>query len=159
MDLIFQKISSYNLFNYLFSGVIFSILVSQTTSFNFVQTDPVLAVFLYYFIGLIISRIGSLIIEPILRKTSFVKFAKLSDFITASGKDPKIETLSESNNVYRTFISVFVCILLIKLYDLFAIQTVNSYLLIVLLLIIFLFSYKKQTRYIVKRINKSKSHE
>ena len=142
-----------------FSGVIFSVLALQTSSFDFIQTDPVLAVFLYYFIGLIISRIGSLVVEPILRKTSFVKFARYSDFIMASEKDPKIETLSESNNVYRTLISVFVSLLFLKLYDLLSITSDNSFLLIIFILLVFLFSYRKQTRYIVKRINKSKPHE
>jgi hypothetical protein len=58
-----DKLSSYNLFNYLLPGIVFVILSSDFTRYSFVQQDIVLGLFLYYFIGLAISRFGSLIIE------------------------------------------------------------------------------------------------
>ena len=65
-----EKLSSYNIFNYLLPGIVFVALADALTSFHFVQQDIVIGVFVYYFIGLIISRLGSIVIEPILSKRS-----------------------------------------------------------------------------------------
>ena len=118
------KISSYNLFNYLFSGVLFVILANYFTPYSFVQKDLVLGVFLYYFIGLVISRVGSLFIEPILKKISFVKFMPYPDFVKALKVDPSLDVLSEVNNMYRTLTAVFVSLIFLKLYQLVSLKFV-----------------------------------
>lgn len=162
MKEIIEKISSYNLFNYLLPGIIFVCISKYLTDYNFIQENDFLGAFLYYFIGMVISRFGSLVIEPILKKTSFVKFEPYSDYIDASKKDDKIELFSEVNNTYRTIIAVFTLLVILKAYN-----TIQNYIdipnyisliiLSVLILLLFLFSYKKQTNYLSKRIIKSKS--
>ena len=157
MKEILEKISSYNLFNYLLPGVIFVILLSKITQYSFVQDDVVIGLFLYYFIGLVISRFGSLIIEPILKKLKFVIFANYKDFVNASKNDEKLEVLSEVNNTYRTLCSMFILLLAIKIYENICNKWIflkenSTTLLIILLIIMFLFSYRKQTGYITKRI-------
>lgn len=157
MKEILDKISSYNLFNYLLPGTLFTILLDKLTIFSFVQNDFISAAFVYYFIGLVISRFGSLVIEPILRKISFLEFTDYREFISASKKDPKIDLLSESNNMYRTFSSMLILLMLLKLYELIELKfqmlkNWDQYILIGLLLIMFLYSYRKQTGYITKRI-------
>lgn len=162
MDKVIDKISTYNLFNYLLPGVLFVIFAKNFIPFDFIQGNIVLDVFLYYFIGLVISRFGSLVIEPLLKRVKFLHFAKHEYFIVASKDDPKIEILSEENNMYRTFISMFVLLLLSKLYfhiqNLYPqIQQWSLYILIVCLLVMFLYSYRKQTAYIFKRIDHTKN--
>ncbi len=157
MKELLDKISSYNLFNYLFPGILFAVLSKEITIYSFLQENLIIGVFVYYFIGLVVSRIGSLIIEPILKKLSFLKFADYKDFISASQTDSKIELLSEINNMYRTLTSLFILLLLLKLYELIEsnlpiLKDWNSYILLALLLFMFLFSYRKQTNYIIKRI-------
>jgi hypothetical protein len=152
-----DKLSSYDLFNYLLTGIIFVILGSELTHYSFIQQDIVTGLFLYYFIGLVISRIGSLVIEPLLKRISFIQFADYKDFIAASEKDKKIELLSEVNNTYRTFCSLFILLLLLKLYEGIqsrfpALMDWDATILVVLLFVIFLFSYRKQTGYITRRI-------
>ena len=152
-----SKISSYNLFNYLIPGVIFVIAASKVTRYSFIQADIVIGLFLYYFIGLVISRFGSIVIEPILRGISFLKFADYKDFVAASKKDEKIEVLSEANNTYRTLCSLFVLLLLLKGYerieDRFVfLKDYSGMIIVSLLLVMFLFAYRKQTLYIIKRI-------
>lgn len=165
MNELLGKISSYNLFNYLFSGVLFVALSAIFTSHSFVQEDIVVGVFVYYFIGLVISRIGSIIIEPVLKFFSFVKFTSYSDFVVALKKDPGLDVLSEVNNMYRTLISVFLGIIFLMFYDLLKtkllwIQNYEIVLLLLILLVLFLFAYKKQTSYITKRIRTNlQSHE
>lgn len=157
MKELLDKISSYNIFNYLLPGILFAVILNKITIYSFIQNDLIVGAFVYYFIGLVISRFGSLVIEPLLKRIIFVKFAPYSDFIAATKKDAKIELLSEVNNMYRTLCSMFVLILLFLIYQ--SIQIVlpimgqwNPYIVIALLLIMFLFSYRKQTDYIKKRV-------
>lgn len=157
---ILSKLSSYNLFNYLFPGILFVIVASKVTHYSLIQQDVVIGVFLYYFIGLVVSRFGSLVIEPILRKTSFLRFADYKDFVAALKKDEKLELLSEVNNTYRTLCSLFTLLLLLKLYEVIETKLPflaewNALVLLVLLLVMFLLSYRKQTGYITKRIKAS----
>lgn len=162
MTELINKISSYNLFNYLFSGVLFVVLASKFTSHSFIQEDLVIGFFLYYFMGLVISRIGSLIVDPILKGISFVKFREYPEYVEASKKDPSIEVLSEANNTYRTLVAVCLSLLFLKIYDIFSLRFIVStqceiYTLLILLLVMFLFAYRKQTSYISKRIEKVNS--
>ncbi len=152
-----NKLSTYNIFNYLFPGIIFVILAEKFTHHSLIQEDIVIGVFLYYFIGLVISRFGSLAIEPLLRKISFLCFSDYRDFVNAAKKDEKLEVLSEVNNMYRTLCALFILLLILKLYEtieiLFPVLTEWSpTLLIALLLFMFLLSYRKQTSYVTKRI-------
>ncbi|MHB8988575.1 MAG: hypothetical protein ACYC6S_07305 [Desulfobulbia bacterium] len=154
-----EKLSSYNIFNYLLPGIVFVALCEALTTFSFVQKDIVLGVFLYYFIGLVISRIGSLIIEPSLKYIKFVQYAKYENFVSASNEDDKLEVLSEVNNMYRTFCSLFLVLSLLKIYEKISsyfpgVSSWNIEILIVFFLILFCLSYRKQTEYITKRVNK-----
>jgi hypothetical protein len=155
-----DKISSYNLFNYLFPGILFAVISKEITSYSLLHENLIVGFFIYYFIGLVVSRFGSLVIEPLLIKISFLKFADYKEFVSTSKKDDKIELLSEINNMYRTLCSMFILLLLLKLYELIEfilpiLKDWNTYILVVLLLVMFLLSYRKQTNYITKRI---KSH-
>jgi len=162
MNEIIKKLTSYNIFNYLLPGIIFVVIVQCVTSYKFIQGDTVVDLFLYYFIGLVVSRFGSLIIEPFFKRIKFVKFSEYKDFIVASKNDNKLEIFLEQNNMYRTFISMLMLILLLKTYE----TTQSSlnylpiggdkYILLVGIMLIFILSYLKQTKYITNRINLNK---
>ena len=155
-----DKLSSYNIFNYLLPGTLFVGLGKEISSYSFVQDNLLIGLFLYYFIGLIISRLGSLTLEPLLRnkKIKFVKFAPYEDFVKASKLDPKIEIFSEQNNMYRSLCMLSITLILLKIYDLVwgsgsldNVAIIFSFL--IGILVLFLFSYKKQTeKYVVKRV-------
>ena len=157
MKEIYDKLSSYNIFNYLFPGILFVLLSKVFTCYNFILDNDFHGAFLYYFIGMVISRFGSLIIEPFLKKVSFLQFEPYRNFVIASVKDEKIELLSEVNNTYRTIVSLFIILLLLKAYNLldshFHFPNHTAYVMgPILLILMFLFSYRKQTNYISKRI-------
>jgi hypothetical protein len=161
MKELLDKISSYNIFNFLLPGILFSVLIKQICDINLINGDILIGAFEYYFIGLVISRFGSLIIEPILKKINFVKFADYSDFISASNQDSKIEVLSETNNMFRTLISMLLLVLLIMGYQFIVSKWIflknnENIILILTLVIMFLFAYRKQTNYITKRIKSKK---
>jgi len=157
MNELLSKLSSYNVFNYLLPGIVFAVLASETLHYSVPQRDILTSAFLFYFVGLVVSRFGSLVVEPLLKGLSFVKFADYKDFVAASKKDSQLEVLSEVNNAYRTLASLFSLLLLLKLY--MKLENRFPYLkewdatgLAVLLLVMFLFSYRKQTSYITRRI-------
>ncbi|MBF4989786.1 hypothetical protein [Methylophilus sp. QUAN] len=156
-----DKLTSYNLFNNLLPGVIFLTFFNELLSIDLLGENLAKAFFISYFVGLIIGRIGSLIIEPILKKVGFIKFASYENFVEASKKDPKIDILSESNNIYRVIIATFVLILIAIGYEKLANECVWFYehrliIFSVAVLLLFLFSYRKQTAYINKRVASAK---
>jgi hypothetical protein len=161
MKELIEKISSYNLFNYLLPGILFAVFTERVTSYKIIQSDIFVALFLYYFIGLVISRIGSIVLEPLMRRTRFVTFAPYRDYVTVAAKDAKLETLSEANNMYRTLCALFVSLGMLKLLEFLAdwaalsAQT-DRFILLGLLFVLFAAAYRKQTRYIRERIEVEK---
>jgi hypothetical protein len=157
MNELLGKLSSYHLFNYLLPGCLFAVTATALTHRQFIQQSVVLGFFVYYFYGLIISRVGSLFVEPLLRWLGFLKFAEYGEFIAACKVDPKIDVLSETNDMYRTL-----CALLIVLVVLQGMMFIEQRWpgckvgeLPALVLVAFgliLFSYRKQTKYITDRI-------
>jgi len=160
MKELLDKLSTYNIFNYLFPGVLFVVILSKISNYNLLQEDIITGAFIYYFIGLIVSRVGSLCIEPFLKWIKFIKYSDYKKYLSASKEDSKIELFSEINNMYRTLCSLFLLLLLIKIYETYLaglkfFESYDSILIVLLLLLIFLFSYRKQTKYISKRVESS----
>ena len=157
MKELLAKLSSYNIFNYLVPGAVFAALGERITSYNLVHEDIVVGLFQYYFAGLVISRIGSLVVEPVLKRLRFVTFATYEEYVRVSAIDSKLEELSESNNMYRTFCALFVVLLVLVLseplaYHFPSVVRFMRHVLLGSLLVLFLFSYRKQTGYITARI-------
>ena len=71
MDKIIEKMDSYNIFNYLLPGALFNYLFKQFFDMELVQGNIVENLFVYYFLGMIVSRIGSIFIEPICKKIKY----------------------------------------------------------------------------------------
>jgi len=154
---ILDKLSSYNIFNNLLPGIVFVALAEPFLNRSFIQKDLLVGLFLYYFIGMVISRIGSLVVEPILKRTSFVRFVSYADFVDAAKADVKIDVLSEVNNMYRTLTALLLFLMALRGYEaieacLPTIRKASPFMAVLSLLILFLWSYRKQTSYITKRI-------
>jgi hypothetical protein len=157
MKELLDKLSSYNIFNYLLPGTVFVALAQRISDHTFRYDNIVVELFAFYFIGLVISRIGSLIVEPILKRVRFVIFADYKDFVHACEKDPKIETLSEQNNMFRTLTAMFVALFGLRLFDLAVWRlgvpkALSATLIFSALLIMFVFAYRKQTNYVKRRV-------
>lgn len=172
---IVEKVSSYDIFNNFFPGIIFCYILRKTTRFFLADGEVWENLFIYYFVGIIINRIGSIVVERTLKsikvkdkenniKEPFLKFTEYDNYIKTSEEEPFIKKLNETNNVYRTIISMVIVIIVIKLYDSFLYDIVNSFgkvghdfvfiTVCLLIIILFLYSYKKQTEYINSRIEK-----
>ena len=159
MNELLSKLSSYNLLNYLLPGVIFVVVAKNVTHYNFIQDDIILGLFIYYFIGLIISRIGSLVIKPFLDWRGFIQYAAYEDYIEAEKENPKLEILTEQNNTYRTICGLFASLLILLIYGLIEakcswLQNSRHIILSISMFILFLFAFRKQTQFIKKRVDK-----
>lgn len=161
MEKLLDKLSSYQLFNYLFPGIIFINLIDLLTSIQILYDRVEFIIFLYYIVGMILSRIGSVAIEPLYKGFCWVVFAGYKDYIEASKQDSKIDILSMENNTYRTLIATFVSLLVVYCLDLaqwFRDFNDSKYAVpvyVVLLIVLFSFSYRKQTSFVRRRVHHS----
>ena len=167
-----EKVSSYNILNNFLPGIIFCYMVKFFTGYELDTGSNWENIFIYYFWGLIISRVGSIVIESLLlkitiknkrsrRKENYIKRAPYEEYSRVSEKQSFIKILNETNNVYRTMISVFMCVLVIKLYEVIStyiykfvggIGLIEDILFLLGGMLLFIMSYKKQTDYIRERI-------
>jgi len=160
---IIEKISRYNLFNYLLPGVVFVVFVLYIFNFdmsNISNMNLIFTLFFAYFVGMVVSRIGSIIFEPLFKLVRFIKFAEYNNFLEAIKIDKKIDKLSEENNVYRTYVALFATLLFLYIVKIIVkyfgfTDTQIELTILMLLFMLFLFSYRKQTNYIRNRINKN----
>jgi len=154
-----NKLSSYNLLNNLLPGTLFVILLNHFTKYKVSQENLLLNIFFYYFIGLTISRISSITIEPFLKKVKFVTFCDYKTFVDAAKKDIKLDILVETTNKFRVLLAMILLIIISKCFYslnnnfLKISENTQQYLLLIFIAIIYLFAYRKQTNYVTKRIN------
>ena len=153
-----EKLGTYNLFNYLLPGCVFSVIAEHFKFLTIRQGETISDLFIFYFVGLVISRIGSLIVEPALKKIGVIKFGAYTDFVKASASDPKIEVLSEVNNMYRTLAAMFVSLAVLKLWKLLSTwlclnEGIAEWCALVAGLLMFTVSYRKQSSYVAARVS------
>jgi len=162
MKNILEKLDSYQLLTNLLPGAFFGLTLRYLLGFDLPTNSMFEDLIIYYFMGLIINRVGSLIVVPLIKKIRFKKYrfirnAPYPDYVKAMRKDSKIDTLSEANNCFR---SLLTSVLLLPLVQLFIFLheewmwfTENwRWISIFLLITIFLFSYRKQTTFIRERV-------
>lgn len=169
-----EKISSYEIFNNIIPGTIYAVLTEKLTSFSIKVENIFVTIILFYFVGLIINRMGSLVIHGLLKKINisgkpFLNFASYSDYNQAEMKDEKgrIRNLVTISNMYRTFAALSICIPVTIIIDkIWPYISENIYYKMVALVIgfillttLFIFSYRKQTDFITKKISHVINHK
>jgi hypothetical protein len=157
MNQLIEKLSSYQILNNLIPGVLFVFFFERLTEIKVSPNNLLSASFVYYFFGSLISRIGSLFVDPILVKVNLLRLAPYKEFIKASKSDSKIEILSETNNMFRNFFSITLCLSAALLYKFTShyFSILEDFIIpfsLIFVAGVFLFSYVKQTNYIVSRI-------
>ena len=106
---------------------------------------------------MIVSRVGSLLLEPMLKWLKIVSYAPYADYLKASDKDAKMAVMIEANNTYRTLAATFLTITLGLMItwsaDRLDISSeTREFLLALMLFGIFLASFRKQSAFIVSRV-------
>ena len=132
-------------------------LGERLTSFSLIQRSWIVGIVLYYFIGLVISRVGSLIVKPVLERIGFVKEAPYEDYVEASASDSRIGILSAQNNLFRTLCAMVMMLMGLKIGEKvigilpWGADAYDS-IVLVSLFMLFLFSYRKQAQDVVRRV-------
>lgn len=153
-----ERLSSYNILNNLIPGAFFVFFGKLLNVISLPLDGVVERIFVYYFCGMIISRIGSLVIEGIFEKVKWIKYVPKAEYVAAVKKDARIESLLETSNMYRTCAGLFLTLGIVKGYstlvELLAIPgCVTAWLVVILLFILFSASFVKQTRHIASRVD------
>jgi len=154
------RFSSYELLNNLIPGAIYVVIAQKLTSFK-MQTGNIWSdIVLYYFAGLVIGRIGSLVIESFLKWSKTLPSEPYSEHVKAEQKDKRISELSLVNNMYRTYsavaLSIIITVVFSYFWPLIKVNDGSKPIVIIvgcaLLLVVFVKSYIKQTNYVADRI-------
>ena len=160
MDNFIKEITPYRILTNLVTWVLYYYICMTYISVDFwinEWDDILLLIFVSYFIWMIIWRIGSIILDPILHKV--YKIEEYKKYIKAEKNDKKIEILNTEKNIYRSSIALFICTILTNIFKEVTHNVdfceINRWLYIVCILLIILFtlSYWKQNRFIKERIN------
>jgi hypothetical protein len=112
-----DKLSSYNLFNYLFPGFLFFVILKITLGLGDTSGLSLIEqIVIVYFSGLTLSRIGSLIIEGVFLK-AYLKSKKIDtlDYFNKSNGNLKLEIIFEAMNMYRSLSAMSLVLMLIYL--------------------------------------------
>lgn len=153
----FDKITSYDLITSLIPGA-FLVEAFRASGIPFVEPSNLAAwILLAYALGILCNRLGSLIVEPRIRKRPH----SYSEYVSASKKDDRLEALVEKATFYRTmFTAGFVYLAGMVLYHLLGGWIAQPEAAIpiacIAALTLFYFSYRKQEDYISKRVERSK---
>lgn len=160
MTEIIQRLSNYRIFNHLLPGVLFCTLIDRFTQYTIMQNNMLTDICICYFIGLCISRIGSLIVWDFLRAVKILRKFEYKDFLKAK-KEAEIGSLLEVANMYRSILTMFLLFCAVKFYELIDIKCLADCVSIETLLLfgfilLFLCVYVRQEKYVAKRIILSK---
>ena len=133
--------------------IIFTYLLKYYVGIDIFQDNILEMIFIYYFIGATISRIGSFVLEEILKKTGFIIYSDKKDYIEATRQDKIIEKLLMSNNMYRTFIILLVFKIIKAIINYYNfLRDIAFTGIIIIGVILYLFAYRKQTKHIKDRV-------
>lgn len=157
---LFEKISRYEILNNLIPGSALCFILSYL-GYPILDYNVWTSIVICYLVGIVNSRFSSIVIEPICKKTHFVRWRKYEHYNKAKKERPFIVTLQESANMYRAFISVFLISIcaygLMKLSIKWTWLALNGiWILLVALLVLFALSYRKQiNEYVIKNIDET----
>lgn len=154
---IISKISKYEILNNLIPGVVLCYILIEIG--YAVWVDNVLFnIVISYFVGMVCSRFSSLCIEEPFKMWGWIKWKEYDEYNRAKKERPFISLLQENANMYRAMVGTFALSLLAMAYHTFrlycdALTWIDKPLLILLLLLLYVFSYRKQINdYVVKNI-------
>lgn len=159
MENLINSISKYQLAINLIPGYIFAILLQQYAHIVLLEGDVLQDVFVSYFVGLIIGRVGSIIVEGLMCifDGTYISAPGYDRKIKAERIDPKIEILDRQCTIYRNCCAGCCCVIIgIIINCLFGdgiFLSLGKYILIFLILtVLLLVAMDKQCTYVNNRI-------
>lgn len=159
-----SKFSKYELLNNLIPGVVLSYILT-TIGYHVWDDNWMVNIIVSYFVGMICSRFSLLCIEEPFKKWEWIKWREYEDYNKAKKERPFIAILQTNANMYRCFAGVFVLAFVAILYSFVRplctwLSVVEVPLLILLLVLLYIFSYRKQiNEYVVKNIDEANGRQ
>lgn len=153
-----SKFSKYEILNNLIPGVALSFILTKA-GYAVWGSDWVVNIVVSYFVGMICSRFSSLCIEEPFKKWGWIKWREYEQYNKAKSQRPFIALLQENANMYRSLAGAFVLALLAVGYSKIrycnvCLHDIELPVLILLLALLYIFSYRKQiNEYVVKNID------
>lgn len=160
MDEIIKKVSAYDLLNALIPG---GALVYSMKLLGYLDIDEAGALYLVilaYVLGLVGSRIGSLILEPVGLKFGWIN-REYETFVKARKDDVELDRIATVANMYRTLAGSMIVLAVLALGVL--VPGAQRCLLYVgygvSCFLLFLFGWIKQESYVSQRVNIGQKNE
>lgn len=155
-----EQVSDYELLNNIVPGALYVVMTERLTSFRPTSGNVWPDIVIYYFAGMVIGRLGSLCLEPIIKRITKTTGEPHADYVMAEQYDSQVRKLSAINNMYRTYASASLCLALTVGFDqvskLIPSIGLSSHVVAIaaciLLMILFACSYKKQTELVASRV-------
>ena len=158
----FDKLDAYNLFANLVPGAAL-IYALGYSGFPVPSPDKAIAFLLIAFVvGVTVNRIGSLILDPLLRHWKFLEPKNYQSFLTREKADRKLDALVANSGLYRTFLTAGVVYLLALLFGPLLTPIGGRALLVAFVLggmAVFLFAFRKEDGYIHSRVRRGRETE
>lgn len=154
MNTLFTKMNSYHIFTNIIPGgvILFALKELEYKLFSNMNTNLFMELCIMYFLGLICSRISS-ILTSIFKKINIIKYHKYNDYLYAVSKDNTIYNLLDTAYLYRSFVSVFIFLIIVVSLKQNTYRCIESYVILVLCCCLFIYSYIKQNNYVYDRIS------
>ena len=155
METFIKGLGAYDLFVNLIPGVLCYLFAPDWFQQLFTSANGFELLIVCYFFGIVLSRVGSLVIENFLKWRSWILIPDYTSFIKAEEMDEKISKLERIGNLYRSLSSMAIILCLVyTANNLCGDSPVGWYKTIVFLAlaILFVFSFMKQKRYVAERV-------
>lgn len=161
---IIEKITSYNIFTNLLPGAVFVYAADRYYNTGFISDDLLVNVFVFYFFGLLIGRVGSLLVELPLKYLGLIRKNSYGQYLDAEKSDAKIAILLEARNTYRSFVALCLLLLILSVYQYAELQFPRisewrGLIAAFFLGVLFLVSFLKQDKYISDRVRAGLKNE
>lgn len=155
-----EKISSYQIFTYILPGIVFLAPLSWYYTKEIPATSIWEKLLICYFVGMTVSRIGTFVFESwpshIKWKWLGIQLIDYPALIKAEKKDPKINSLLQVSNTYRSMAAASFSLLLVAILNYYFPLGFNFphglHILNLFLCLLFYFSFKKQYWYVNERV-------
>ncbi len=152
-------LSNFRVVSSLVPGAALCIFINDFLKVNILKDEVILNLFIFYTVGVVVGRVGSIIIEPLFESFGIIDKENYPDYIDAEIKNPKVSTIDEISRFYRSLTTLMMFIIVgivieypMKMYPMTNVLVMH--IVSVLMLILMIKSYSKQSKYTAKRIKK-----
>jgi hypothetical protein len=159
---VFEKLDAYNLFANLVPGAALTYAL-RYSGFPTPSPDKFLAFLLVSFVaGVTANRLGSLLLDPLLRRWKFLKPKDYHSFLMREKADRKLDALVANSGLYRTFFTAGIIYLAALVIAPLVTPLGGKALLLIFIIggmAVFLFAFRKEDGYIHSRIGPEREAE